>query len=237
AGWQTTVREAAKTFLRDIVATCNFDEIFILTDGAELKEEKRTIHRIEEAVKEKLAKAAVNWGVKITTIDIENIEMPPEAVDQMIQWWASDWRKQLAIREAEKDKITAGIKAKTDLMKAEAEREIMLRKVLAELNVARMRAQTERAIAIEKGRGEAEAKSERFRQIITALRESKVVDKETIETVAREMSKALAYEEIFRYLLNIGFGVGRPIRLWWGKEQPPPSESSKETEGTEQGNL
>ena len=103
AGWQTTVREAAKTFLRDIVATCNFDDIFVL-NGTEFEENKRAIHKIEDAAKKKLAKAAVNWGVQITTIDIEKIEMPEGAEERMLAWWEAEWRRRIAIKEARSER-------------------------------------------------------------------------------------------------------------------------------------
>ena len=100
AGWQTTTREAAKTFLRDIVATCNFDEIFAL-NGTKLEENKRAIHKIEEAVKKKLAKAAVDWGVKIRTVDVSGIEMPPEVKEQVLARWEAEIQKEITVKLAE----------------------------------------------------------------------------------------------------------------------------------------
>lgn len=126
AGWQTTVREAAKTFLRDIVATCNFDDIFVL-NGTEFEENKRAIHKIEDAAKKKLAKAAVNWGVQITTIDIEKIEMPKEAKEQLLTWWKAEWQTKAALKEAEGEKEVMRLKAEGAkealTIKAEGERE------------------------------------------------------------------------------------------------------------------
>ena len=99
AGWQMTTREAAKAFLRDIVATYNFDDIFTL-NGTELEENKRAIHKIEEAVKKKLATVAINWGVKITTIDIGNIEIPlilrEQIAEQIMYELVKKWRRKIA---------------------------------------------------------------------------------------------------------------------------------------------
>ena len=141
AGWQTTTREAAKTFLRDIVATCNFDDIFVL-NGTELEENKRAIYKIEEAVKKKLAKAAVNWGVKITTIDIENIEMPKEAKEQLLAWWEAEWKRRIAIKEARTERRALIERAegralaveKFEKIKAEA-RQKMINQLLNAINV------------------------------------------------------------------------------------------------------
>ena len=101
AGWQTTTREAAKTFLRDIVALYDFDEVFQLRGEAGFGKDRRTIHQIEEAVKKKLARAAVNWGVKITIIDIDNIEIPLILKEQIVDEVIKKWRGKIANEQSE----------------------------------------------------------------------------------------------------------------------------------------
>ena len=72
----------------------------VALNGTELEENKRAIHKIEEAVEKKLATVAINWGVKITTIDIENIETPlilqEQIAEQIMYELVKKWRRKIA---------------------------------------------------------------------------------------------------------------------------------------------
>jgi len=106
AGWQRTVALAAGTFLRDTVAIFGFDRMFTLTEDTEdeVEENRRRVHEIERRVQDKLAEVALRWGVKIRTVDIKSIEMPPEARAQMLEWWKAEWKRKIAVKKAKSER-------------------------------------------------------------------------------------------------------------------------------------
>ncbi|MBC8492380.1 MAG: SPFH/Band 7/PHB domain protein [Chloroflexi bacterium] len=135
AGWQLTVSMAAGSFLRDTVATLNFDEIFELVEDIEepMVENRRRIHEIEQRVQDKLAQVALNWGIKIKTFDVESIEIPAEARARMLEWWEAEWKRRIAFKRARSERQTMIEKAtgrawaleKLEEVKADARRRMI----------------------------------------------------------------------------------------------------------------
>jgi regulator of protease activity HflC (stomatin/prohibitin superfamily) len=159
-GWDVLTPGVAQNLLRDIIATYNFDEIFRRVGEEEMEGEEepggfdpdqRTIREIEDKIMERLSAAAPQWGAQAQGVDIGEIRIREDVLEKMLDWWGAEWKKRIAIREAEAER-------EATIVKADGERIALLRSTEAE---ARALTALERV--------KAEARGEVIRQMMDAL--------------------------------------------------------------------
>jgi regulator of protease activity HflC (stomatin/prohibitin superfamily) len=230
SGWGVMIPGAAQSLLRDVIATYNFDEIFKRVGEVEgepggFDPDQRTIKAIENKIMERLSAAALQRGAQVRGIDIREIRIREDVLEKMLDWWGAEWKRRIAIKEAEGEGETATIKG-------EAERAVMLRKAMTQKDAMRIKAEGERIALLERGRAKAEAQAEKFRQTLTALLSAgRPLDEKTIAAIVKEMSKAFASEEALRYLVDIGFGSARLRARREPEGLPEPETLEAEGEG------
>ncbi|MDH4137737.1 MAG: SPFH domain-containing protein, partial [Anaerolineae bacterium] len=110
-GWSVLTPAVAQNLLRDIIATYNFDEIFRQVGEEEEMEgeegpggfdpDERTIRKIEDKIMERLSAAAPTWGAEAQGVDIREIKIREDVLQKMLDWWGAEWKKRIAIKEAE----------------------------------------------------------------------------------------------------------------------------------------
>ncbi len=184
-GWDVLTPAVAQNLLRDIIATYNFDEIFKRVgevEGIEIEGEEgpggfdpdeRTIKKIEDKIMEKLSAAAPEWGAEAQGVDIREIRIREDVLGKMLDWWGAEWKKRIAIKEAEGER-------KATIVKADGERIAFLKLADAEA----------RALAALEGVKD-EARGKMIRRMMDALNQ---VDKEmalrfisVVEQLSRDM--------------------------------------------------
>jgi len=63
--------------------------------------DQRTIREIEDKIMERLSAAAPQWGAQAQGVDIGEIRIREDVLEKMLDWWGAEWKKRIAIREAE----------------------------------------------------------------------------------------------------------------------------------------
>jgi regulator of protease activity HflC (stomatin/prohibitin superfamily) len=106
SGWGVMIPGAAQSLLRDVIATYNFDEIFKRVGEVEgepggFDPDQRTIKAIENKIMERLSAAALQRGAQVRRIDIREIRIREDVLEKMLDWWGAEWKKRIAIKEAE----------------------------------------------------------------------------------------------------------------------------------------
>lgn len=148
SGWGVITPGVAQNLLRDVIATHNFDEIFERVGEVEGEEgsggfdpDQRTIKEIEDKIMEKLSTAALKWGAEVQGVDIREIRIREDVLQKMLDWWGAEWKKRIAIKEAEGERIVlltsaeAEARALTALEEVKAEaRGKMIRQMVDALN-------------------------------------------------------------------------------------------------------
>jgi regulator of protease activity HflC (stomatin/prohibitin superfamily) len=155
-GWSGLTPAVAQNLLRDIIATYNFDEIFKRVDEVEgepggFDPDQRTVKEIENKIMERLSAAAPQWGAQALGVDIREIRIREDVLEKLLDWWGAEWKKRIAIREAEGER-------EATIVKADGERIALLRSTEAEAKAL---------TALE--RVKAEARGEVIRQMMDAL--------------------------------------------------------------------
>ncbi|MFB0536168.1 MAG: SPFH domain-containing protein, partial [Anaerolineae bacterium] len=140
-GWEVLTVGPAQNFLRDVVATYNFDEIFKKVDEVEgelggFDPDQRIIKKIEDKVMERLSPAAPGWGAQAQVVDIREIRIREDVLQKMLDWWGAEWKKRIAIKEAEGEREALITKAEGEkkalIAKAKAQKVALLEKAEAE---------------------------------------------------------------------------------------------------------
>jgi regulator of protease activity HflC (stomatin/prohibitin superfamily) len=141
SGWGIIAPGSGQNLLRDIIATYNFDEIFKRVGEVEgepggFDPDQRTIKEIEDKIRERLSAAAPEWGGQIQGVDIREIRIREDVLQKMVDWWGAEWKKRMAIKEAEGERGALITKAEGErealIAKAEGEREALIAKAEAE---------------------------------------------------------------------------------------------------------
>ena len=87
--------------LRDVVATYTLDQVFSFDRTSRtFSPNKRTIHKIEEEVKEIYAPSAAKGGIWFKGIDIREVWMPTEVEAQVVQKWTSQLERERKVEDA-----------------------------------------------------------------------------------------------------------------------------------------
>ena len=106
SGWEVQTVGPAQNFLRDIIATYYFDEIFKRLDEVEgepggFDPDKRTIKHIENQIMDRLSTMVPHWGSQAQAVDIREIRIREDVLEKLLDWWGAEWKKRIAIKEAE----------------------------------------------------------------------------------------------------------------------------------------
>jgi len=132
SGWGVITPGAAQNFLRDVIATYNFDEIFKRVGEIEREEgrggfdpDQRTIKEIENKIMKRLSAAALKWGAQAQGVDIREIRIREDVLDKLLDWWGAEWKRRIAIKEAEGEKEAL-------ITRAEAQKIALFRKAEGE---------------------------------------------------------------------------------------------------------
>jgi len=133
-GWEVMIPGGAQSLLRDIIATYNFDEIFKRVGEVEgepggFDPDQRTIKEIEDKIMERLSAEAPEQGVHARGVDIREIRIREDVLEKLLDWWGAEWKKRIAIKEAEAEKEAL-------ITRAEGEREALLKRADAEVRAA-----------------------------------------------------------------------------------------------------
>jgi len=129
-GWGIIAPGSGQNLLRDIIATYNFDEIFKRVGEVEgepggFDPDQRTIKEIENKIRERLSAAAPQWGAQIQGVDIREIRIREDVLQKMVDWWGAEWKRRIAIKEAEGEKEAL-------ITRAEAEKIALFRRAEGE---------------------------------------------------------------------------------------------------------
>ena len=163
--------------------------------GEELAPGKRVkefiLAEIGWQTKKKVAGIAHYWGVRVSTVNIDTIEVAESVRDQVWKMWGAEYARRTALIEAEGKREVVVTEAETEReaasIKADAGR-IMAMGGAAALTIE---ARGEREAAVEKGRGKAAAKAEEFAQIVEALRRTGLRDERMIANIIIAVFRAV----------------------------------------------
>ncbi len=114
----------AQTNLRNLIGDRTLDETFVARD------------LINTNLREVLDEATNGWGVKITRVEVQKIEPPPEIIDAMSLQMKAEREKRAAILQAE------GVK-QSDILKAEGERNADILEAEGDAKATILRAEAE----------------------------------------------------------------------------------------------
>lgn len=226
-GWHILTPAAAGNLLRDIIATYNFDEIFKRVGEVEgepggFDPEQRTIKKIEDEVMKRLSAMAPEWGAQAQGVDIREIRIREDVLEKMLDWWGAEWKKRIAIKEAE------------------GEREAFLKRADAEVRAA---------AALE--RLKTEARDKLIEQMVNALdridksialRFMRVVDRLSSDIITDDVT-ARRYVEVLEAIAKSGgqktIIIGGDRQLLWPKRRTggaleEPGERAPDDEGQSQ---
>jgi regulator of protease activity HflC (stomatin/prohibitin superfamily) len=131
-GWEVMIPGGAQSLLRDIIGTYNFDDIFRQVGEMEGEEgpggfdpNQRTIKEIEDKIMERLSAEAPKQGVHARGVDIREIRIREDVLGKMLDWWGAEWKRRIAIKEAEGEKEAL-------IMRAEAQKIALFRRAEGE---------------------------------------------------------------------------------------------------------
>ena len=135
---------------------------------------------------EKLSAAAPQWGAQAQGVDIREIRIRGDVLEKLLAWWGAEWRKRIAIKEAESEREAV-------IMKADGERIALLKRTEAEVRSV---------AAIEAAK--ASARGEMISQIAEALtRVDRDVAYRFIEVVERLSSEMMTDNLVARRYLKV----------------------------------
>ena len=162
--WQFTTKGATITKLREVVSEFELQDIYRLDEQGQ----EFILAEIGRRTKAEVATIAHYWGVRVSTVNIDTIEVSEAVREQVWQMWGAEYARRRALIEAEGKRevvVTEAVaekeatRVKTEsarieaIGKAAAERIKVMGGVEAEREAASIRAATERI----KATGEAEA--------------------------------------------------------------------------------
>jgi len=115
ANMSQAVEVLAKTTLRSVVGKMELDKLF----------ESRA--EVNNAIQAEMEDAASKWGVKLTRVEVQDINMPEEVEDAMRLQMAAERKRRATVTEAEGEKTAAIAKAQgqreSSILNAEGDRE------------------------------------------------------------------------------------------------------------------
>lgn len=115
ANMSQAVEVLAKTTLRSVVGKMELDKLF----------ESRA--EVNNAIQAEMEEAASKWGVKLTRVEVQDINMPEEVEDAMRLQMAAERKRRATVTEAEGEKTAAIAKAQgqreSSILNAEGDRE------------------------------------------------------------------------------------------------------------------
>jgi regulator of protease activity HflC (stomatin/prohibitin superfamily) len=148
SGWEVQTVGPAQNLLRDIIATYYFDEIFKRVGEVEGEEgrggfdpDKRTIKHIENQIMDRLSTMVPHCGAQAQAVDIREIRIREDVLEKLLDWWGAEWKKRVAIKEAEGERLAMLEKAegqaqalrRVEQEKADA-RQVIIRQLMGALH-------------------------------------------------------------------------------------------------------
>ncbi|MFE8069902.1 SPFH domain-containing protein [Marinobacteraceae bacterium S3BR75-40.1] len=124
ANMSQAVEVLAKTTLRSVVGKMELDRLF----------ESRS--EVNNAIQAEMEEPASKWGVKITRVEVQDIEMPEEVEEAMRLQMAAERKRRATVTEAEGEKAAA-------IAKAQGEKESAILTAQGDKESAILRAQGE----------------------------------------------------------------------------------------------
>jgi regulator of protease activity HflC (stomatin/prohibitin superfamily) len=161
--WQNSVQSIAKSALRDVVAKFTLTDIFGSPDEFR-RRVKVDLRESINSVTEPLL------GVRITSADIGEIQLPAEAEQKLLQQWLAGRDVEIARSQGDKELAQAQGRQRTTELDAQS-------------TVEQARAQAEAAMI--KGRANAEALAEHYRRLSINLESA--VPRETIAEILKNL--------------------------------------------------
>jgi len=113
--YQTAVSGLATTTLRAVVGDINLDEVLSQRE------------RINEAIRLRLDAETGRWGIRVTNVEIREIDPPREILEAMNRQMSAERLRRAAILEAEGDRQSAILRAEgakqSEILKAEGDQQ------------------------------------------------------------------------------------------------------------------
>jgi regulator of protease activity HflC (stomatin/prohibitin superfamily) len=194
AGWELTTRGATETQLRNIVRNYLLEDLYCLED-AKLTRDRSAIDKITDELLGKVSDITPNWGTSITSLQIKHFEVPDHVNEELTRLWAARYagktqvlgaegKREAMLIDADADKRTDRVRLQAEKARitgiADAEREASEMKSESIVGEARAKA----SAAVIEGRGQAEARVELYRRMLS-LQPS--MDEETLWEILKKL--------------------------------------------------
>lgn len=208
-----TVKNVIANNMKDVIMTCEFEELFGMTqDDSEdlvVRADQRKLADIEKTVLEKAKGYGLKKGVMLLAVDINEIQYPEEIRDKINKEATAHLDAKMRQHEAQARELTAQFEAQA--MKIEAEAFSRAKATEAESEETGAQYKARAMIHLAKAEAEAEtikeeakmkARTEYFRQVIEVLRQQGQSD-DTIRAVLENLASSSALEDQLKRAINL----------------------------------
>ena len=111
--WKYTVVGMTRTQVRKALAKYELGQIFRFDpEVKDLEHCEPVLNQIAEEVKKRATEIAYNWGVFVSSVNVDAIEMPEQVRQRMLEMWGAEYARRTALIEAETERILQSAKAK-----------------------------------------------------------------------------------------------------------------------------
>jgi hypothetical protein len=198
--WES-MKSSIGSNLRDIVMTCEFDELFKINNGSTESNnsvKKRKIAKLEEMVTEAVKGSGPGKGLVLRVVDISEVKSPEQVEQKLISEATELAERRIQNTKAHTEEATAKVRARILLEEAKVAETAAEHKSKATITIAEAEAKAE----LIRGRAKTQANAEYFRQIIRTLRaEGQTTD--TIGTVVQGLTASIAAEEQWKQIIQL----------------------------------
>lgn len=185
--------------IRDVFMTCNFDDLFKVSEGGSDLAGNingRKIAEIEQYVMEKVKGSGPGKGVVLRAVDIAKIGFPKDITDKINAEITALMDARIKETEAKATETEAHYLANARVVQAKSEETAAGYQAKAKLELARAEADSERLL----GSSRAGARAEYYRHILEVLREQ---PPEVISAVLQNLASSTALEDKLKHMLEL----------------------------------